>query len=185
MQSLSYADRRDYDLADPATFERAYREHRAVAYGAAYRVLRDAAAAEDVVQEAFAQLWARPGGFDAARGSLRTYMAMLARSRALDRGRTRVVREAAVDRYRESEARHALRAPTAAEVVLERERSADVVSLVDRLPPPQREAVLLAFGRELTATEIAAAVGVPVGTAKSRIRLGLDKLRAAAGEEAA
>jgi RNA polymerase sigma-70 factor (ECF subfamily) len=185
MQSFFSTERGGGGLADPAAFERAYREHRPVAYAAALRVLRDPAVAEEVVQDAFTQLWARPGAFDARRGSLRTYVAMLARSRAMDRGRTRVVREAAMERLRAHAAHETGRAPAAADVVLDRERSAEVVSIVDRLPPHQREAVLLAFGRELTAQEIATAVGVPLGTAKSRIRLGLQKLRDAAEEQAA
>ena len=165
------------DLTDPRRFERVYREHRAVAFAAAVRVLNDAGAAEEVVQDCFAQLWTRPQAFDARRGSLRTYIAMLARSRAIDRTRSQAVRDSAVERL--GATLRAQHDASAAERAIERERSAIVVSLVDRLPDAQREAVLLAFGRELTVTEIARSVGVPVGTAKGRVRLGLAKLRAA------
>jgi RNA polymerase sigma-70 factor, ECF subfamily len=169
-------------LSNPETFERAYREHRAAAFAAALHVLRDAAAAEDVVQDAFMQLWNRPGAFDDRRGSLRGYITMLARSRAIDRWRSQGVQESTVERL--STALSAEPAGSAAERAIERDRSARTVSLVDRLPAGQREAVLLAFGGGLTTSEIAAAVGVPLGTAKSRVRLGLAKLRDLAGSVA-
>jgi RNA polymerase sigma-70 factor (ECF subfamily) len=64
-----------------------------------------------------------------------------------------------------------------ADRVLDHERSARLLSILDRLPPSQREALLLAFGGGLSMSEIAAAVGIPLGTAKSRVRLGLARLR--------
>lgn len=169
-----------FSLSDPQTFERAYQEHRAGALTVALRVLRDPVAAEDVVQDVFAQLWGRPRAFDERRGSLRSYIAMLVRSRAIDRWRTHAARESAVERLETSLGSDAGHERSAAERAIERERSAWAVSILDRLPASQREAVLLAFGRQLTADEIAAAIGVPLGTAKSRVRLGLEKLRGAA-----
>jgi RNA polymerase sigma-70 factor (ECF subfamily) len=164
------------DLRDPHTFERAYKEHRARAFAAALGVLRDPAAAEDVVQDVFAQLWRRPRAFDSKRGLLRSYITMMARSRAVDRWRTQTARDAAVERLAATagEPRHE---QSADERAIERESSAHVVSILHRLPPPQREAVLLAYGKELTAREIAEVMGVPLGTAKSRVRLGLEKMR--------
>jgi RNA polymerase sigma-70 factor, ECF subfamily len=163
-------------LADPQAFARAYSEHRAAALAAAQRVLHDRATAEDVVQDVFAQLWRRPA-FDERRGSLRSYITMLARSRAIDRWRSQAVQDSLVDRLGPDAA---TQEPSASERVIERERRAEVVALVDRLPAVQREAIVLAFGAGLTSGEIAAAVGVPHGTAKSRVRLGLAKLRVAA-----
>ena len=159
-------------------FEHAYREYRPRAVAVARSVLGDPTEAEDVVQDVFAELWRRPASFDPTRGPLRAYVTMLARSRAIDRRRTRVARDASVDRLvRQVEGEPARHAESAAERVVNREQKADVVSLVDELPPPQREAVLLAFGRGLTAREIALAVDIPVGTAKSRLRLGLERAR--------
>jgi RNA polymerase sigma-70 factor, ECF subfamily len=173
-----------FSLGDPQTFDRVYREHRSAAWAAAYGVLRDAAAAEDVVQECFTQLWRRPGAFDARRGSVRVYITMLARSRALDRSRAQAARDSAAERFKASLGSVPLHAGSAADRAIDRERSARVVSMLDRLPRTQREALVLAFGGGLSATEIADAVGVPPGTAKSRVRLGLAKLRgAAAGED--
>jgi RNA polymerase sigma-70 factor (ECF subfamily) len=162
-------------MLDATSFERAYKEHRAVAFAAAVRVLRDPVAAEDVVQDSFALLWRRPRAFDARRGSLRSYIAMLARSRAIDRSRTEAVRAAAAERLQAST--ESVHERSAADTAIERERAAKVVSLLDRLPEQQREAVLLAYGQELTGQEIGLLVGVPTATAKSRVRLGLQKLR--------
>jgi RNA polymerase sigma-70 factor, ECF subfamily len=165
----------DESLTDPKAFERAYREHRAAAYAAAVHVLHDPAAAEDVVQDSFMHLWNRPGTFDHRRGSLRGYIAMVARSRAIDRWRAQAAQATTAERFTAVQAHQP--AGSAAERTIERERSARLMSILDRLPPAQREALLLAFGGGLTMSEIAAAVGVPLGTAKSRVRLGLAKLR--------
>ena len=133
------------DLSDRSTFARAYAEHRPAALAAALGVLRDARAAEDVVQDVFAQLWANPGAFDPARGTLRSYVTL-----------------------------------AAADAVLEREGARNALSLLARLPGPQREALVLAVGHDLTAAQVSRATGVPLGTAKSRIRLGLARMRALA-----
>jgi RNA polymerase sigma-70 factor (ECF subfamily) len=140
-------------------------------------VLHDACAAEDVVQEVFVHLWRRPRAFDERRGSLRSYITMLARSRAIDRWRSQAVQDSAVERLQlETSAVHE---GSAAEHAIARERAAWAARVVERLPGPQREAVLLAYGADMSAGEIAATLGVPHGTAKSRVRLGLEKLRAA------
>ena len=167
------------DLRQPHEFDRAYRTLAAPAFSAAYAVLRDATAAEDVVQDVFVHLWRNPAAFDPARGSLRGYVTMLSRSRALDRWRSRSVREEAVDRSVREAAPGSATEESAAEPVIRRERSRTVLTALDGLPNPQRQAVLLAFGRGLTAREIARLTDVPVGTAKSRLRLGLRRAEAA------
>ena len=167
------------DLQDPAQFARAYREHRPAMFAAAQRVLRDRAAAEDVVQDVFMGLWRKPGGYDPRRGSLSTYLTLLARSRAVDRWRSRSARDAAVERTAEETRSLRPRGESAEEPVLRREGSRLLLRAVDTLPDDQREAVLLAFGQGLTAREISEAADVPLGTAKSRVRLGLQKARSA------
>lgn len=165
------------NLNTTSGFDQSYEELHPLAVAAAQRVLHDQAAAEDVAQDVFIALWRNPRAFDPNRGSLRSYVALMARSRALDRWRTKQAREAAVDR---SAAEHRMRGTeeeSAAEPVLRRDRSRRLLHALDALPGEQREAVLLAFGRGLTAQEIASAVGVPLGTAKSRVRLGLQKAR--------
>ena len=167
-----------FDLRDPIQFNDAYRRFAPTALVAATRVLRDEAAAEDVVQDVFMQLWLKPSLYDPKRGSLSTYVSMLARSRALDRWRTRGAREAAVERAGRQERVLDEPAESAAEPAIRRERSLTLLSALDELPTDQREAVLLAYGRGLTASEIARVKRVPLGTAKSRVRLGLSKARA-------
>jgi RNA polymerase sigma-70 factor (ECF subfamily) len=159
-------------------FDAVYRRHWRGVFGAAYRVLGRAAEADDVAQEVFARHWREPGHFDARRGELGSYLRLMARSRALDLWR----REQAATR-----ARDRLALLTVPDEVPVRERPADaaardslrppVVAALRRLPPRQREALVLAYWGGLTADEIARRAGVPLGTAKSRIRMGLDRLR--------
>ena len=166
------------DLHDPRQFARAYDEHAPAMLAAATRVLRDRAAAEDVVQDVFLHLWRKPGSYDPRRGPLASYLTLMARSRALDRWRSRGARDSALER---SAAQLRGERPVhedAATPVIRREGELRVLRALDGLPGDQREAVLLAFGKGLTASEIAQAAGVPLGTAKSRVRLGMQKARA-------
>jgi RNA polymerase sigma-70 factor (ECF subfamily) len=158
-------------------FSDAYAAHRPRALSSAMRVLGDRAAAEDVVQDVFLALWRDPTLFDPARGSLGGYVAMMARSRAVDRMRSQTAARGAVERLgvRDEERPGAEDGPS--EVAARHEERGRVLEAVAKLPARQREAVLLAFGRGLSAAEIAAASGVPLGTAKSRLRLGLQKTR--------
>jgi RNA polymerase sigma-70 factor (ECF subfamily) len=166
------------DLRDPRQFNDAYRRLAPLALASANRVLRDEAAAEDVVQDVFVQLWMRPGSYDRSRGSLASYVSMLARSRALDRWRSRNARQSAAERAEEEARAVAEPAESAADPVLRRETSSTLLGVLETLPGDQRDALLLAYGRGLTAQEIAKVRSVPLGTAKSRVRLGLRKARA-------
>jgi RNA polymerase sigma-70 factor, ECF subfamily len=170
-------------LASHTGFTAAYRQHRQLAFSAAQRVLGDPAAAEDVVQDVFTALWRDPSKFDARRGSLPGYVAMMARSRAVDRVRSRNAGAAAVERLgvRDDADRFGVE-ESPAERVVAREEAGRVLAAVAELPPAQRDAVLLAFGRGLTTAEVAEASGVPLGTAKSRLRLALRRTREAVGE---
>jgi RNA polymerase sigma-70 factor (ECF subfamily) len=169
-----------HDLSDPAVFERVYDEHARSVYGAAYRVLGNAAQAQDVVQDVFLRLWRRPRTFDAGRGELGPYLRMMARSRALDLWRESQAAGRASDRLKHVVAQDPPRdeADRPGEQALRREQGTVVRAAVRRLPEAQREAVVLAYWGGLTADEIARRIEVPLGTAKSRIRLGLEKLRA-------
>jgi RNA polymerase sigma-70 factor, ECF subfamily len=165
-------------LSDPHTFGLVYDEHSRGVYGAALRILGNPAQAQDVAQDVFLKLWRDPQRFDGRRGELGTYLRLMARSRALD-----VYRESqAARRARERLAGVAVRdegrvddRPVAA---AERDEDREAVQRALRsLPAPQREALVLAYWGGLTADEVARRVGVPLGTAKSRIRLGMTKLR--------
>jgi RNA polymerase sigma-70 factor (ECF subfamily) len=169
------------DLADPAAFAGVYAQHARGVYSAAMSVLHDHARAQDVVQDVFLRLWRRPGAFDPSRGGLGQYLRLMARSRALD------LRREAQASSRVSERLGLLTerttpAPPAGAVAAERR---EVRRAIGRLPRGQREAVVLAYWGDFTAAEIARHADVPLGTAKSRVRLGLSKLREAYEEDAA
>ena len=170
------------DLADAADFERAVTQHRSAMVLAARSVLQDAGAAEDVVQDVLMQLWLHPERYDAARGGLGRYLTMLARSRALDRWRSRAALEAAVERARGQVPLGADSHESAAEPVMRRERAREAMSALSTLPEQQRDALVLTFGGGLTMTQLADHVEIPVGTAKSRVRIGLQKARLALAE---
>lgn len=164
---------------DPREFSEVYRRLGPIAVRAADRVLHDRAAAEDVAQDVFARLWERPSAYDPARGSLASYVAMVARSRALDRWRSRQACDAATERLGHDVAQEG--GGGAEELAFRNARVAASIAALREAPREQQQAVLLAYGAGLTAREVAAATDVPVGTAKSRIRLGLIRARDALG----
>jgi RNA polymerase sigma-70 factor, ECF subfamily len=162
-------------LASPSGFSSAYRANAAKAFAAAYRVLGDRAAAEDVVQDVFLSLWRNPEKFEPGRGGLPGYVAMMARSRAVDRMRSRQAGEAAVERLGRRDEDRGGEDGSPLEAVIRREEGSRALGALARLPHRQRDALLLAYGRGLSAGEIAETSGVPLGTVKSRLRLGLQK----------
>jgi RNA polymerase sigma-70 factor, ECF subfamily len=167
---------------EAARFDVLYREHAAGVYAAAQRILGRRAEAEDVTQEVFLRLWRDPGRFDPRRGELGSYLRMMARSRALDLWRQEQAAGRARDRLRlltrGTEARPDERPAASAE---REELRRDVRAALGRLPPAQREALVLGYWGSLTADEVARRAGVPFGTARSRMRLGLEKLRRECG----
>jgi RNA polymerase sigma-70 factor, ECF subfamily len=166
------------DLSDPVTFARAYDEHARGVYGSALRILNDPARAQDVTQDVFLRLWRRPRRFDAGRGELGAYLRLMARSRALDLWREGQAAGRARDRLELVVADDEPRVEDRPAAMAERGEERDAVrAALRRLPEAQREALVLAYWGGLTADEIARRAGVPLGTAKSRIRLGLAKLR--------
>ena len=163
---------------ESTTFDDVYRRHWRGVFGAAYRVLGRVAEADDVAQEVFTRHWRDPRRFDARRGELGSYLRLMARSRALDLWR----REHAAQRARDRLALLSVseEVPTAdrpLEAAGQRGLRAPIREAMRKLPELQREALVLAYWGGLTADEIARHAGVPLGTAKSRIRMGLDRLR--------
>ena len=165
------------DLKDPQQFATAYRRLSPGARAAANQVLHDPAAAEDVMQDVFTALWKRPSSFDPSRGSLESYVCMVARARAIDRWRSGKALSRAVDRSGEDIRTSASAQESAADGALRREQSRDVVRALGTLPAEQRRALVLT-GHGLAQWEIAELTGAPLGTVKGRIRLGLRKARA-------
>ena len=154
-----------------------YDRYGGLAYSLAYRILEDRGAAEDVVQDAFVSAWRRAVSFQPGRGSVRTWLLSIVHHRAIDRlrgtpGRARrdgTLDEAQVDRV------VAVEDPWR-EVETTLQRDALKRGLAT-LPEEQRRTIELAYFGGYTQTEIAGVMGVPVGTVKGRIRIGLQKLR--------
>ena len=170
------------NLSDPQVFQRVYDEQSRGVYAAAFRILGNAAQAQDVAQDVFLRVWRKPQAFDARRGELGSYLRLMARSRALDLWREGQAAGRATDRLKVVVARTEDRADDRPAPALEREADrAAVRQALRRLPPAQREALVLAYWGGLTADQIARRAEVPLGTAKSRIRLGLAKLREECG----
>jgi RNA polymerase sigma-70 factor (ECF subfamily) len=166
------------NLQDRATFSRVYDEHHRGVYGAAYRILGNAAQAQDVAQDVFLRVWRKPEKFDARRGEIGSYLRLMARSRALDLWREGQAAGRASDRLKLVVAQDEPRTDERPATMAEREDDRRIIrEALRELPDAQREAVVLAYWGGLTADQIAQRSGVPLGTAKSRIRLGLAKLR--------
>jgi RNA polymerase sigma-70 factor (ECF subfamily) len=140
-------------------------------------MLRDFAAAEDVVQEAFLSVWRQAESFDPGRSAARTWILSIVHHRAVDRFRRVTAREvpgALLDLMPEK-ADEAVNVEEQAHVSLESGRVQDALVA---LPPEQKQAIELAYFEGLSASEIAQRLEVPLGTIKGRIRIGLQKLKA-------
>jgi RNA polymerase sigma-70 factor, ECF subfamily len=143
-------------------------------YGAALRVLGEWTAAQDVAQDVFVELWSHPGRYDPAAGSLRTYLTVLARHRAVDVVRSELRRVARQERNHRLTPQQGLLSP--GDEVAAAEAAGVVRAAVRLLPDSQRQVVELAYFGGLSYREVALQVGIPEGTAKSRLRLALAKL---------
>ncbi|MFZ0310111.1 MAG: sigma-70 family RNA polymerase sigma factor [Candidatus Sulfotelmatobacter sp.] len=157
---------------DQGAMAELYDRYSSVVYAVALRVLGDTGAAEDVLQEIFLQLWRNPGAFDAARGSLGSWLAVITRNRAIDSLRKRrpetdiedVVLSVAPDLAGEAD----------------RARVAEKMrGVMGTMTPVQRSALEMAYWEGMSHSEIADRTGEPLGTVKTRIRAGLIALRKA------
>ena len=166
------------DLSNPTTFAHMYDDHARGVYGAALRILGDPARAQDVAQDVFLRVWRNPQRFDARRGELGSYLRLMARSRALDLWREGQAAGRMRDKLELVVAQEEQRVEERPSAAVERGEDREAVrDALRRLPESQREALVLAYWGGMTADQIAKRSGVPLGTAKSRIRLGLAKLR--------
>jgi RNA polymerase sigma-70 factor, ECF subfamily len=163
---------------DRDAFSRFYDLLAPTAFGLIRRVLRDPDVAAEVLQEVFWQVWREAPQYDAGRGSPEAWLVMRAKTRAIDRLRSIRRRDrtfvAPVD---ESVARSS-EEPAENPAVVAEDRSL-VRTALAQLPEPQRRVIELAFFDGLTQSEIATRLGEPLGTVKTRARLGLERLRGA------
>lgn len=159
---------------DEAALAGCYDRYRLILFSLILRILHDRHEAEDVLQEVFLQVWRRARDFDESRGRAFTWLVTIARSRALDRLRSSGARARLITDT-EPEPRDSV--SDAAADAAASEEGAMVRSALAELPEEQRRALFLAYFEGLTQTEIAARLGDPLGTVKTRMRTGLMKLR--------
>jgi RNA polymerase sigma-70 factor (ECF subfamily) len=164
------------NLRSPGEFEATYDRYSSRVYASALRVLRDPARAEDVTQDVFLRLWSDPGRFDPRRGGLASYLQLMAHSRALDLWRSDQAAGRAVERAVAAASREPAVVEGPERLAERRATRASLVHALQGLPAAQREALVLRYFGELTLAELARRLGVPFGTAKGRVRLGLQKL---------
>jgi RNA polymerase sigma-70 factor (ECF subfamily) len=146
------------------------------------RILGSLADAEEVLQEVFLYAWNHAGRYDAGRSSVSTWLVLVARSRAIDRLRTRkVVERTHETAHQEAPPEHA--SPEGVETVFVRERRERVRGEMEKLPPEQKQVLEMAFYEGLSQSEIAAKDDLPLGTVKTRTLLAMKKLRGALRDE--
>jgi RNA polymerase sigma-70 factor (ECF subfamily) len=161
---------------DQAALSILYDRYARVIYTLAYRVLGSVEESEEVVLDVFNQVWRIAGSYTSQKGRVDTWLFMLTRSRALDRLRS-LKRSAKVTIASEEIVNLRSQVDTPEENAILSERSSIVKSALDRLPEEQRQVLDLAYYKGMTHTQIALATGKSLGTIKTRIRLGLNKLR--------
>lgn len=145
----------------------------ATIYALAIRIVGQQADAEEVAMESFAQVWRDAPKFDASRGSVAAWLCVIARTRALDLLRSHSRRQ----RLSDSAAREPVAERIEGMGVLDEERRMQVATALAGLPPAQREAIELAYYQGLSQSEIADRLQQPLGTIKTRMRAGMQKLR--------
>ena len=164
---------------DQEAIGRLYDRHQGTMYGLAMRITNDAGLAQDVVQEALLGVWRNASRFDPSRAKARTWMLSLVHHRAIDALRRRRASVALPEPDVPPPA--ALVVPDIWDDVVGRLDAAAVRAALGRVPALQREVIELAYFGGRTQQEIAQHVGIPLGTVKSRVRLGLLALRAELG----
>lgn len=160
---------------DQDAFARFYDATSAAVYGLALRILRDRAEAEEVALDVFLQVWRDAARYDPRRGSALAWVLVLARSRSIDRLRARRPARRTETAFEEEEFADDAHGPGEASWISQ--QGAIVRRALRELPGEQRVALELAYFGGLTHVEIAERLSLPVGTAKTRIRLGMMKLR--------
>lgn len=161
---------------DERAFEALYDRHGRVAWSLAFRLLGDRESAEDLVQEAFVAVWNGAAAYAPAKGSVRTWLLSIIHHRAVDR-----LRQGAAGRRRQEALENVAAVqpsePDAADVALDRVEAAELRSALAGVPDDQLQVLRLAYYGGYTHHEIADMLSLPLGTVKSRMRLGLDRLR--------
>jgi RNA polymerase sigma-70 factor (ECF subfamily) len=165
---------------EASAFEVIYERHAQAAFSLAYRMAGSRGVAEDVVQEAFLNIWRSGGRYDRSRGSVRTWLLGIVHNRAIDALRRSFVHEKR--RASDEGLEELLETGERTDVEAARhEEAATVRAALQHLPADQSQVIELAYFGGFTHTEIAEMLQTPIGTVKGRMRLGLQKMRHALG----
>ena len=159
-----------------------YDRYARVIYTIAYRILNSSEESEEIVLDVFIQVWRIAKNYNSQKARVDTWLFMLARSRALDRLRRHARFDKAITASEDALIMHSY-SDSPEEDVLIQERSSYIKSCLNELPNEQRLILELAYFGGLSHSEISAKTGISLGTVKTRIRLGLKKLREAIGDE--
>jgi RNA polymerase sigma-70 factor (ECF subfamily) len=161
---------------DSGAFEIVFDRHGGVAFSLAYRMCGRRALAEDIVQEAFLSLWRTGARYDPSRGSVRSWVLSAVHNRAIDAFRRESIREGKT--VADDGLSERIEEPVrTAEEVERRDEAREIRTALDSLPTEQRRVIELAYFGGFSHSEIAEQLGLPAGTVKGRMRLGLSKLR--------
>jgi RNA polymerase sigma-70 factor (ECF subfamily) len=166
-------------LADQAAFAEVYRLTSAQLYAVALRILREPAAAEETLQEAFVSVWHHAGSYDAAKSQPVTWLTRIVRNRCLDQLRRRELDTVPIARDDDDGGDREFPAddPSPVDLLLAGAEAQSVRACVDALEGAQKQAIALAFFQGMTHAELAAALRQPLGTVKSWVRRGLERIK--------
>jgi len=166
-------------LADQAAFGELYRLTSAVLHAVALRITRDRGTAEEILQEAYVSIWRHAGTYDAAKGQPLTWLTSIVRNRCLDHLRRREIDTVTLTRDEGDDDAIDLPSdgPSPVEMLLDGAAARAVRDCVDALEGTQKQAIALAFFHGLTHAELARHLRQPLGTVKSWIRRGLERLK--------
>lgn len=184
MSALATAALDDHSLVlrvvagDVRAFETVYERYSAQVLRLALRLTGRQRAAEEVTQDVFLSFWRSAGRFDTNRGALKTWLLAIVRNRSVDWLRREARHDGGVE-LDDVQLQQLEAAERTEQQVVDRERSTQLRRLLVSLPSEQRQVIELAYFNELTHTEIATEVNIPLGTVKGRQRLGLGRLQRA------
>lgn len=162
---------------DQAAMAALYDQTNRVVYGLALRILRDPSAAEEATLDVYMQVWRKASTYDVSRGNPSAWLLCMARTRALDRLRSSASARNAETSLEDSPIERAVATDNPEASTLATERQHIVRAALDRLSPEQRVVIEVAYFSGLSHSEIAEKLSLPLGTVKTRIRLGMEKLR--------
>ncbi len=162
---------------DMSALEELYDRYSKITYSLAYRIVGDRGIAEDVVQEAFLSVWRQAATYRRERGAPRTWLMSIVHHRSIDRLRSSSSSSSTIPYDELPEDSEETTKPSIWQQAWNNVRGDIVRRALDRLPVEQKKSIELAYFSGYTQTEIADLMGVPLGTVKGRMRIGLQKLR--------